>query len=193
MALLIGQTLQVFRMPAMERIAHVEFESEDLARFTTLRMFSDEQHVYLNLQERTTGTAFGNRNYYLAGESSIPLDNVFKGSLMAISRSSGRVLWKRSIQPRSVLNVTQASLPFLMGLSRISPRGNNARRALELELIDRETGLTIGHADRLIPDRIVHAKVDRQRGHLTLHGLTSRIDLDFSRATQSLLLEPGPL
>ena len=193
MALLIGQTLQVFRMPEMDQIASIEFAQADLTRFTTLRMFSDHQNVYLNLQERTTGLSSGRNNYYLAGDSSIPLNSVFKGSLMAVEKASGKILWKRSIQPRSVLNITQCSLPFLIGLSRVSPRGNNTQRALEIELIDCQTGETLGHADRLIPDRIVHCVVDRDRGLLTLHGLSSRIDLDFSRSTQSLLLEQQPL
>jgi len=193
MALLIGQTLQVFRMPEMDPIASIEFAQADLTRFTTLRMFSDPQNVYLNLQERTTGLSSGRNNYYLAGDSSIPLNSVFKGSLMAVEKATGKILWKRSVQPRSVLNITQCSLPFLIGLSRVSPRGNNTQRALEVELIDRQTGQTLGHADRLIPDRIVHCVVDRDRGLLTLHGLSSRIDLDFSRSAQSLLLEQQPL
>lgn len=193
MALLMGDRLLVYRMPEMQQIANLELNSSDLARMTTLRMFADDEYVYINLQERTSGLSTGNRNYYLAGESSIPLDNMFKGTLMSISKATGQILWTRPVQPRSVLNMTQCSLPFLIGLSRISPRSKNTRRALELELIDRETGETVGHADRLIPDRIVHARVDRDRGLLTLHGLTSRIDLDFSRRRQAVLVEPGPL
>lgn len=192
-ALLIGHKLMVFRMPEVEQIAEIEFQPTDLTQFTTLRMFSDEQNVYLNLQERTTGVSNDRNNYYLAGDSSIPLDSVFKGKLMAVSKASGKVLWKRSVQPRSVLNISQCDLPFLVGLSRVSPRGNNTQRALEVELIDRQTGEVLGHSDRLIPDRIVRCVVDREQGRLTLHGLSSRIDLDFSRATQSILLEPGPL
>ncbi len=193
MALLIGQTLQVFRMPEMDQIASIEFAPADLTRFTTLRMFSDDQNVYLNLQERMAGLSSGRNNIYLAGDSSIPLNSVFRGSLMAVEKASGKILWKRSIQQRSMLNITQCSLPFLIGLARVSPQGNNTQRALAVELIDRQTGETLGYADRLIPDRIVHCAVDRDRGLLTLHGLSSRIDLDFSRSTQSLLLEQQPL
>ena len=66
-----------------------------------------------------------------------------------------------------------------------------AERRWDLRL---ENGITIKLPEDGIDGAIAEVlRMDRENGILQLYGLTSRVDIDFSRKTQRLLLERQPL
>ena len=184
--------LRVFSADRSKVIVDTQLTKEEIRYMSSLRVFSDEENVYVNLQ-RSEVTGDPDRIYSLASDSVIPMDNVHRGLLVALSRESGTILWKQPVQQRSFVRIDRGSLPFLVGLSRVSPKRNSSLRSLEVRVIDRMTGEDFVESVSLIQDRIVHYQLDRDAGELQLHGLVSRIDLGFSRLPKRIPLQEQPL
>ena len=159
---------------------------------SALRIFADGDTLFVNTQ-RTVNLAAQNKYHYLATDSTLPADHVQQGSLIAVDRMTGRVLWSRHCRQQTFLRFDRTRLPFLVSLSRVRPRNRTNIHGIELEAIDRRTGELLGRHTHLIQDRFVHTQMHRQSGILRIFGLTSRVDLDFSRRTQQILLEQHPL
>jgi hypothetical protein len=157
-----------------------------------LRVFSDDQNVYVNIQ-RSEVTGNANKIYSLASDSVVPVDHVHRGLLIAVSRKTGKLIWKSPVQQRSFVRTDRCSLPFLVGLSRVSPKRSSSMRSLEVRVIDRMTGEDYVEPAPMIQDKIVHYQIDRDAGELQLHGLNSRIDLGFSRLRKRIPLQEQAL
>ena len=184
--------LRVFSVDASQTIVDLELTRAETSYMSSLRVFSDDQNVYVNIQ-RSEVTGDSDRIYSLASDSVVPVDHVHRGLLIAASRKTGKLLWKTPVQQRSFVRTDRCSLPFLVGLSRVSPRRSSSLRSLEVRVIDRMTGEDYVDPVPMIQDKIVHYQIDRDAGELQLHGLTSRIDLEFSRLRKRIPLQEQPL
>ena len=184
--------LRVFSADASKVIVDLNLDRAETNYMSSLRVFSDDQNVYINLQ-RSDGAGDAVKIYSLASDSVVPVDHVHRGLLIAVSRETGQLLWKTPVQQRSFLRADRCSLPFLVGLSRVSPRRNSSTRSLEVRVIDRMTGEDFVDPVPMIQDRIVHYQIDRDAGELQLHGLNSRIDLEFRRVQNRIPLQEQPL
>lgn len=184
--------LRVFQMPEVKVIADETLARDQMEGVRALRIFADDNTLFVNTQ-RTVNLAAQQKYHYLATDSTLPADHVQQGSLIALDRATGRVLWGQHCRQRTFLRLEQTRLPFLVSLSRVRPRNRTNIHGIELEAVDRRTGEILGFHTQLIPDRFVHARMDREKGLLQLFGLMSRVDLDFSQKTQRILLEQGPL
>ena len=189
---LIYGRLRVFEMPNVNCIADVRLTPDQMEGVSALRIFADEDTLFVNTQ-RTVNLAAQQKYHYLATDSALPSDHVQQGSLIALDRATGRVLWGQHCRQRTFLRLEQTRLPFLVSLSRVRPRNRTNIHGIELEAVGRRTGEILGFHAQLIPDRFVHARMDREKGLLQLFGLMSRVDLDFSQQTQRILLEEQPL
>ncbi|MFP6762888.1 MAG: hypothetical protein VB858_04700, partial [Planctomycetaceae bacterium] len=193
MALLTAERrLRVFQMPDVTVIADVLLTRDQMEGVSALRIFADDGTLFVNTQ-RTVNLKAQDKYHYLATDSTLPADHVQQGSLIALDRTTGRVLWSRHCRQQTFLRFDRARLPFLVSLSRVRPRNRTNIHGIELEVIDRRTGELLGHHTHLIQDRFVHTHVDRQQGLLQIYGLSSRVDLDFSPKTQRILMEQLPL
>lgn len=184
--------LRVFSADSWKPIVDTELTQTETKYRSSLRLFSDDRNVYVNLQ-RSDASGSTDKIYSLASDSVVPVDHVHRGMLIALSRDSGRVLWKKHVQQRSFVRLDRCSVPFLVGLSRVSPKRGSNIRALEVRVIDRMTGEDLVEPTAMIQDRIVHYQVDRDAGELQLHGLASRIDLEFRRRRNRIPLQEQPL
>jgi outer membrane protein assembly factor BamB len=184
--------LRVFSADASQTIVDLDLPRAETNYMSSLRVFSDDQNVYVNIQ-RSEVTGNANKIYSLASDSVVPVDHVHRGLLIAVSRKTGKLIWKSPVQQRSFVRTDRCSLPFLVGLSRVSPKRSSSMRSLEVRVIDRMTGEDYVEPAPMIQDKIVHYQIDRDAGELQLHGLNSRIDLGFSRLRKRIPLQEQAL
>jgi outer membrane protein assembly factor BamB len=184
--------LRVLSADNWKPIADIQLTPAETKYRSSLRLFSDDRNVYVNLQ-RSDASGSTDKIYSLASDSVVPVDHVHRGLLIALSRDTGKVLWKKPVQQRSFVRIDRCSVPFLVGLSRVSPKRGSNIRALEVRVIDRMTGEDLVEPTSMIQDRIVHYQVDRDAGELQLHGIVSRIDLQFRRLRKQIPLQEQPL
>jgi hypothetical protein len=184
--------LRVFSADMSNPIVDLTLPREETNFMSSLRVFSDEQNVYVNIQ-RSDVTGTSDKIYSLASDSVVPVDHVHRGVLVAMSRRTGKLLWTTPVQQRSFVRMDRCSLPFLVGLARVSPKRSSSMRSLEVRVIDRMTGEDFVVPAAMIQDRIVHYQIDRDAGELQLHGVNSRIDIQFSRLRKGIPLQEQPL
>jgi outer membrane protein assembly factor BamB len=184
--------LRIFQMPEARVISNVKLTPEQTEGISSLRLFADDNTLFVNTQ-RTVNTMAQVKYHYLASDSTLPAVPVQQGTLIALDRATGQELWSRHCLSRTFLALERTNLPFLVSLSRVRPRNRTNIHGIELEAVDRRTGEILGSHKQLIPDRFVHTRMNRKEGILQLFGLLSRVDIDFSRKTQRILLEQEPL
>ena len=187
-----GTRLRVFSVNESKAVIDLELPRSETRYVSSLRVFSDERNVYVNIQ-RSEVPGNSNKIYSLASDSVVPADHVHRGLLIAVSRKTGKLIWKTPVQQRSFVRTDRCSLPFLVGLSRVSPKRSSSMRSLEVRVIDRVTGQDFVQPVPMIQDKIVHYQIDRDAGELQLHGLNSRIDLGFSQLRKRIPLQEQPL
>ena len=179
--------LRIMDVDAQEVRLDVQLNPALLIGLQHIQVFGDHDRYYLNVAQRRNGVS--------AKQLSEPLSDTFlpashiQGRLVAINRSTGRVLWQRLMPACTVLRFNAMRMPFLVTMSRVSRRVGNRRPTLLIEILDGATGDTLGLRNDLSPDRFVRAWYDTQRGRIELHGLSSRIDLNFDRARQRMMLD----
>lgn len=184
--------LRVFSADASRVIVDLKLDRAETSYVSSLRVFSDDENIYINLQ-RSEVTGNPNKLYSLASDSVVPVEHVHRGLLIGASRETGELLWKTPVQQRSFIRADRCSLPFLVGLSRVSPKRTSSTRSLEVRVIDRRTGEDYVEPASMIQDKIVRYQIDRDAGELQLHGLNSRIDLQFRRFRERIPLQEQPL
>ena len=104
------------------------------------------------------------------------------GELRAFDRRSGRELWNRRFAARSFLHTPFCRLPFLVSLARLTDRRQT--RAMIAEIVDAQTGQTLGYHESLAPDKFLHVDFQPTQGLIELQGMYSRVRIDFSHAFQ---------
>ncbi len=166
----------------------------------------DQDLVLVNLGRNQRSLA--GRRFSHPHDSGIPIEMLRYGSVVAIDRRSGRVLWQRpELRVRSLLRMENVRLPFLVFAANVQPAGVPEIQSLEIEVVDRRTGEVLAISSVLEPSRLVHCELDRAAGRLSLYGLSrrkdvgnggfqrsqfgmaSRIDLEFGRPVQRLMQE----
>jgi len=106
------------------------------------------------------------------------------GELRAFDRRSGQQLWQRRFAARSFLHTPFTRLPFLVSLARLTDRRQT--RAMIAEVVDAQTGRTLGFHDGLAPDKFLQIDYQPAQGVIEFQGVYSRVRMDFSRGFQRL-------
>jgi len=185
--------LQVYELPAARSLLDVDLGRATTQSVTTFRFFSDRKRIYLNLARPRQRPRHGTPRHYPVTNSLShwPVD---PGLLIAIDRESSRILWRREVTHKSLLQLEQFNLPFFVAMSRVQVASQTgAVQTLDIEVFDRQTGDLLGHRRDLPSERFIHYRMDRDHGTLQLHGLSSRIDIDFRVPPRGILLEQQPL
>lgn len=173
--------LKVFDISQGRRTLSVQFAASELLQpIGTIRVFSDQSRSFVNLQRHTPTATTSHFNQAL--NSQMPGISV-RDDLYAFDRATNELLWKRSVPNRRVLQFPDCHLPFLVMMSHVKDRVNNSLESLAVEVIDSQSGVTIGYRENLTYDRqLLTSHYDGERGQIVIRGLTSDIELRFGPA-----------
>ncbi|MCA9040935.1 MAG: hypothetical protein KDA65_11355, partial [Planctomycetaceae bacterium] len=175
--------------PESERhLLRYEIKDDQANKLSFLRVFDDRDHYYVNLQHHDNSPDLP-RQYYPAGDTL--LENVtIRGKMLAFDKQTGKLLWKKTFQPASVIRLEPYRLPVLILVSRTRDRMNPNLHSLAVEAIDTRTGKSLGFHDEILTDRLVYGTYDphKQRVSLTGHRTTIHLDL-LSEETKALYLQ----
>lgn len=173
--------LKVFDISQGRRTLSVQFAASELLQpIGTIRVFSDQSRSFVNLQRHTPTATTSHFNQAL--NSQMPGVSV-RDDLYAFDRETNELLWKRSVPNRRVLQFPDSHLPFLVMVSHVKDRVNNSLESLSIEVIDSQSGVTIGYRENLTFDRqLLTSHYDGERGQILIRGLSSDIDLRFGPA-----------
>ena len=155
------------------------------------RSFVDQERCFVNLQ-RHTPTATTTHTNQAITNSSIPSVHV-RDDLYAFDLVSGELLWKRSLPYRTILQMPECHIPFLVSVSQVIDRVKNSVQSLTIEVIDSATGVTIGYRENLTFDQLLTAQYDGQAGRILIRGSSSNIEIRFGPAesgTEAARREP---
>lgn len=176
-----GGELKIFDMIQGRRTLSVQFAAPELLLpIGTIRVFTDQSRCFVNLQRHTPTATTSHFNQAL--NSQMPGISV-RDDLYAFDRTTNELLWKRSVPNRRILQFPDCNLPFLVMMSHVKDRVNNSLESLAIEVIDSQSGMTIGYRENLTYDRqLLTAHYDGERGQIRIRGLTSDIELRFGPA-----------
>ncbi len=181
-----GGEIKIFDMPRGRQKLDVSLDESELKNFGAFRVLADHDRYYVNVQRQMPTAMTTNYNQALIDS---PLPGVhLRDDLYAFDRTTGRLLWMRSIPYRTVLQFPRSKVPFLVAVSIVKDRQNTNQQSLTVEILSGTTGETIGYRENLPHDRLLAADYDATTGRVLLTGQTTNIELRFDRSLQ----QPGP-
>jgi PQQ-like domain len=146
----------------------------------TIQVFADADRFYVALYHADPTRFDEVRQANYVYDTPLTTTHV-QGRLIAIDRRSEEILWSRPTEQRSILDPIEHPLPFLVAVARISDRRDGHRKTLLVEVIDKQSGCTLGMNDRLLPDQLLQVRTDSREGRIAIAGTTSTVTLDFER------------
>lgn len=170
----------------------MQLSTKQLTNLNYLRTFRDRDHYYINFQEAVRFLNTQQRTSFYATDTFLPPVHV-QGTLWCVDRKTGEIAWERTLPQRTILQLDEYQLPFLVLMSKERGQSDSTRQSLSVEAIDIATGETIGRCENLFPDKMVKLKYDRNNGKLTLFGIKSEVELTFDRARQQVPSGDEPL
>ena len=172
-------SIKIFDVARCETKLSVPSDNAQLSPIGAMRVLSDRSRYFVNLQ-RLTPTAT-TAHFHQPINTQVHGMSV-RDDFYAFDRASGDLLWKRSLPHRTILQVPDGRLPFLVTLSAVKDRGDNSPQSLLIEVIDSGTGATIGYRENLRIDQLLTAHYDGEAGRILIRGQTSDIELRFGPA-----------
>ncbi|MDB5386453.1 MAG: hypothetical protein JWM11_2099, partial [Planctomycetaceae bacterium] len=156
----------------------VELGEGSIRGAPALRLFSDATRYYLNVQYSPAGVGMPT----LYAETMFQTHQVM-GDLYAFDRRTSERLWVRKNLPtQSIVQLADYRLPFLVSLNRTGrPNRVNNSIGLKLEVIDGQTGQTLGIHTNALNDRLFLMDYDRDGGRLRFRGSVTQLQINFGR------------
>lgn len=152
----------------------VAVETESLDSVSRLWAFRDHDRYYFNLQRSTCKQ--GTTDTHIISDALLPCAHI-EGELCAIDATTQRLLWRRALGRRSILQLPDVSLPVLVCICR--PRKQD-QSYLAVELIDPQSGESLATREDLLSDRLLQTASDRQAGSIELRGAKTVIRICFA-------------
>ncbi|VAX41904.1 hypothetical protein MNBD_PLANCTO02-156, partial [hydrothermal vent metagenome] len=164
---LTGNKLQIFdiKNKVVKRKIKISLPNISASKVQYLRAFQQGGVYFINIQTNNRrfgrfknrfGRALRSTHFQQTATSDALVPAIhLQGELIAIDAKTSRVLWKKTVEPMSILQITQHRLPFLVTMARLRNRQAGSQQSLSIEIIDVQTGETIGKNDNLFSDRIV--------------------------------------
>lgn len=153
-----------------------------------LAIFRDASRYYVNLQPVQSPPEPRFYNYFFGTDTVLPHVDV-RGDVLAIDRTSGRLVWKRGFQQRTILRTPSLQLPVLVMLSSVGDRMNGNHRSMLVEVVDTRTGETLGVENNKFTNRILQLTYEHDRHRVRLWGAHSVIDVDLIQSAGSSLAD----
>jgi hypothetical protein len=152
----------------------VALESKLFENLCSLRAFRDRERYFFNLQRSWPPGKAPSDPGQVMHDASIPCAHV-EGELCAVDKRTGRMLWQRTFGKRSFLQFVDLPLPVLVSLCRVRKQDQST---LSIEVLDVETGETVGSRENLLYDRLLQASYDRPSGLIELRGAKTTVRLE---------------
>ena len=178
-------SIKVYDVLKCQKKLDASLDPVELSDRADVSLFADHRRYYINLRRFnvTTPKAFNGGQALV--DSLLPGVTVH-GDLYAFDGITSRLLWKRSLSPRTVLQFPGSHLPFLVTVRLVKNRQNSNLRSLTVEVLDGSTGETIGRGDNFPDDRLLTADYDGLNGRMILSGRLSDIELKFNANLQRI-------
>ena len=165
----------------------VAVDPELVDNLSRLGAFRDHDRYFFNLQcsackpaaveKQISGDALA------ISDALVPCQHV-EGELCAVDAATQRLLWRRTLGKRSILQLPDLTLPVLVNICRIRKQPDQS--CLAVELIDVQSGETLAAREDLLSDRLLQAAYDRPSGMIELRGAKTVIRLEFPESIARL-------
>lgn len=182
-----NRDLKVVRTETGEIRFKIPFPGDDAA--SAINIFEDRERIFVNIQ-RSVAQQPPIRRATEVRDLMIPFTPV-QGELIAYDRRSAAELWRRQLNPCSVLLLPEFRLPFLVCLSRQVSEQLRPRPEVTLSFlaIDSATGKTLGQAADFPTDHINRLYYEPDLKKIFLWGLKQTWEIDFKPGGLPLDLE----
>jgi hypothetical protein len=170
--------LRMYDVLQARSMMNLVLPKEELEGLNALRVVVDGERCYVNLWRNQQVVQTRDYTYPLQGQEALLswIPHV-RDDFYAIDRRTGRILWKRPLPSRTLLQLDPPGLPLLVFVSLIRDRHDGNVRSLLVEVLDAETGDVLGRRDQLPLDRMVNVEYDGESRTLRLVGQKSEIEL----------------
>ncbi|MEK6257592.1 MAG: PQQ-binding-like beta-propeller repeat protein [Planctomycetota bacterium] len=174
--------IRIFDVPRGLKTLDVPPGELEMEGFGAFKVLADHDRYYVNVQRQMPNAMTLNYNHALMDS---PLPGVhLRDDIYAFDRTTNRLLWRRSIPFRTVLQFPRSKVPFLVAVSLVKDRQNTNQQSLTVEVLSGTTGETIGYRENLPNDRLLAADYDATAGRIILSGQTTNIELRFGPSIQ---------
>tara|TARA_R110002111_G_scaffold261984_1_gene336599 strand:+ start:68622 stop:73325 length:4704 start_codon:yes stop_codon:yes gene_type:complete len=182
--LLPPNRLRVLNVETGEIIVESTIPDEYLTNLNKFIGFSDQNRYYFNFSYTTPRRQSAQNDFYVSDSflNVVHIDN----DLISIDKASGKMLWSRNLPKRSWIDTSQYQLPFLVFMSKIRTESKTRSYSYLFEVLDAQTGNTIGFEDNIIKDTILQMHIDPRFHKMILQGMNSAVEIDFSDRPKSL-------
>jgi hypothetical protein len=148
---------------------------ELLENASHLRAFRDQERYYFNVQRSWPAGKAPSIPGFSLNDAAVPCVHI-QGDLCAVDAASHHVLWRRTLGNRSILHLVDFPLPVLVSLCRIR---SEEPPTLGAEVLDVQTGESLGSRSDILSDRLLQASYSRETGLIELRGAKTAIRLEF--------------
>jgi outer membrane protein assembly factor BamB len=185
-AIFPNQRLLVFDVRKGKMLLDTKFEARKIENLTHMHAFRRGDHLFINIQRAGLSPEKKKRmrlSFYVS-DTFIPAAHI-RGDLHAFHLKTGNRLWSREFSQCSVLSLKSCNAPFLVCLSQIGSLGNpfkTSSRSMQIEVVDNQTGRTLGLSRNLFPDRILHDMADPDAKNIRLFGENTTIQIELNQA-----------
>ena len=141
--------------------------------------FRDSTHYYVNLQPIQPVPEPRRYSYCFGSDTTLPRVDL-AGTLLAIERKTGRLLWNRSFPHRTLVRSPTLRMPMLIMLSSVGDHTDSSQCSMLVEVVDSNTGETLGIEDNHFSNRILQLTYEPESRRVRLWGTRSVVNLDFT-------------
>lgn len=175
-----GGEIKIFDIRRCRLNLSVQLDASELLPVNVCRVFFDRFRYFVNLQRHVPTLTTTHFNQAITN-SHLPSVSA-RDDVYAFDRTTGELLWKRSIPYRTILQFPGCDVPFLVTISQVKDKVNNSLQSLTMEVIDSQSGATIGYRENLSFEQLLTAHYDGEAGRILIRGQTSDIELGFGPA-----------
>lgn len=172
--LLTGHRLRVIDAETGECEWELDVAGEHLEHVRKIQMFSQEGVDFV-LLERHMRDSPSNISGLDVRVTALDLS----GDLYAVRRASGKSLWDSplSVNPSKVLLLPHLGMPVLVTVSRVRDAQDAEKYRLKVDVIDIDSGRTLGSQSDLTITQILHADYNVRDARLALWGPDRRFEI----------------
>jgi hypothetical protein len=172
--------IRVVNLISGQQRLDVAVDAEMLENVNRLYAFRDHDRYFFSLVRSVSKPA--PVETHILSDALVPCVHI-EGELCAADAVTQRMLWRRTLGKRSILQMPDLMLPALVSICRNRKQDQSF---LSVELIDVQSGETLATREDLLSDRLVQAACDRQSGLIELRGAKTVIRLEFPESIARL-------
>jgi hypothetical protein len=170
-------TIRVVDLLTGKEVFDLAVAPEHLENISALRAFRDRERYFFNVQRSMPPAKPPVAANAGLAVTDAPLSAVhIDGDLLAVDAPNRRLMWRRSLGKRTILQLPDLSLPVLVSLSRTR---RDDKSYLAVEVVDVLSGETLAVREDLPFDKPLQTAYDRHGPSIELRGHKSVIRMEF--------------